>query len=103
MAVREDLAAEVDLGEGDLIEDMTVDIPLEEDIVEDIGVDLGAMRHTERLKARQMVMGITVSQMIRTSQSVRMVTGSDSDSHVSLQNRDIGIEKAEKNGARHEL
>lgn len=56
MGVQQDLlAAEVDLGEGVMIEeeDMIVDMPLEADIVEDIEVDPGATLHTERSKTRR--------------------------------------------------
>lgn len=55
MVVQDLLAAEVDLGEGVMIEeeDMIVDMPLEADIVEDTEVDLGATLHTERSKGRR--------------------------------------------------
>lgn len=50
MGVQQDLlAAAVALGEVVMIEeDMTVDMPLEADIVADTEVDLGATLHTEK-------------------------------------------------------
>ena len=54
------LGAGVDMGEGATIEeDMIVDMDLEADIEEVIGVDLEAMPHTEKCLT---VIGITVLQ-----------------------------------------